>query len=379
MVVGAILASRHGRRAPCADEVKPKTLAAFLEARQPDFSRFGVRPYGWVAASATTTPTPHGDRREARVFDDVADGVSLNQAYFALERLPDEERAFDVGGKVAVIYGTDARFLHAAGWMDDQDGDEQADLLEANLVVRAGVQCGLSLKVGRFTTPLGYEVIEEPAVALPSRGLLFGYAIPFTHVGGLLSWQVDKTVKLSYGLVRGWDVGDDVNDAWTHLFGFAWTSPQGGDTVTVQAIVGAERPDDDRHLRSVVDAVWAVDLSPAWKLAFAADVGFEEAAADDGDDAMWWGAAAYLGWSPSDRATFTARLEGFRDRDGTRLGAPATLTDVTFGVDWRPIAAFPNLHLRPEVRWDHAWDRDFFDGGRARDQVSLTLGVIVTF
>ena len=101
--------------------------------------------------------------------------------------------------------------------------------------------------------------------------------------------------------------------------------------------------------------------------------------ADDGDDAMWWGAAAYLGWSPSDRATFTARFEGFRDRDGTRLGAPAILTDVTFGVDWRPIAAFPNLHLRPEVRWDHAWDRDFFDGGRARDQVSLTLGVIVTF
>lgn len=257
----AVAALAAGAPRARADEVKPKTLAEYLEARQPDFARFGVRPYGWVAASATTTLTPHGDRREARVFDDFAEGVHLNQAYLALERTPDEERAFDLGGKVAGIFGTDARFLHAAGWMDDQDGDEQADLLEANLVARAAVGCGLTLKVGRFSTPLGYEVIEEPNVPLPSRGLLFGYAIPFTHVGALLAWQVDKTVKLSYGLVRGWDVGDDNNDAWSHLVGFAWTSPQGGDTVSLQAIVGAERPDDDRHLRTVVDAVWAIDLS----------------------------------------------------------------------------------------------------------------------
>lgn len=374
----AVAALAAGAPRARADEVKPKTLAEYLEARQPDFARFGVRPYGWVAASATTTLTPHGDRREARVFDDFAEGVHLNQAYLALERTPDEERAFDLGGKVAGIFGTDARFLHAAGWMDDQDGDEQADLLEANLVARAAVGCGLTLKVGRFTTPLGYEVIEEPNVPLPSRGLLFGYAIPFTHVGALLAWQVDKTVKLSYGLVRGWDVGDDNNDAWSHLVGFAWTSPQGGDTVSLQAIVGAERPDDDRHLRTVVDAVWAIDLSPTWKAAFAADVGHEEDAVPDGD-AMWWGGALYLAWAPTERATWTLRLEGFRDRDGTRLGTPATLSDVTFGVDWRPVPSFPNLRLRPEVRWDHAWDGPFFDGARERDQLSLTLGAIVTF
>lgn len=374
----AVAAAAAGAPRALADEVKPKTLAEYLEARQPDFARFGVRPYGWVAASATTTLTPHGERREARVFDDFADGVHLNQAYLALERTPDEERAFDLGGKVAGIFGTDARFLHAAGWMDDQDGDEQADLLEANLVARAAVGCGLTLKVGRFTTPLGYEVIEEPNVPLPSRGLLFGYAIPFTHVGGLLAWQVDKTVKLSYGLVRGWDVGDDNNDAWSHLFGFGWTSPQGGDTVTLQAIVGAERPDDDDHLRTVVDLVWAIDLSPTWKAAFSADVGHEQDAVPDGD-AMWWGAATYLSFAPDDRVTFTLRLEGFRDRDGTRLGTPATLSDVTFGADWKPIPSFANLRLRPEVRWDHAWDGPFFDGARERDQLSLSLGAIVTF
>ncbi|MFO0933521.1 MAG: outer membrane beta-barrel protein [Planctomycetota bacterium] len=378
LACAAVALAAAGAPGALADEVKPKTLAEYLEARQPDFARFGVRPYGWVAASATTTLTPHGDRREARVFDDYAEGVHLNQAYLALERTPDEERAFDLGGKVAGIFGTDARFLHAAGWMDDQDGDEQADLLEANLVARAAVGCGLTLKVGRFTTPLGYEVIEEPNVPLPSRGLLFGYAIPFTHVGGLLAWQVDKTVKLSYGLVRGWDVGDDNNDAWSHLFGLGWTSPQGGDTVTLQAIVGAERPDDDRHLRTVVDAVWAIDLSPTWKAAFAADVGYEQDAVPDGD-AMWWGGALYLAWAPTGRATWTLRLEGFRDRDGTRLGTPATLSDVTFGLDWRPIPSFANLRLRPEVRWDHAWDGAFFDGGRERDQVSATLGAIVTF
>ena len=101
-------------------------------------------------------------------------------------------------------------------------------------------------------------------------------------------------------------------------------------------------------------------------------------AVPDGD-AMWWGAATYLSFAPDDRVTFTLRLEGFRDRDGTRLGTPATLSDVTFGADWKPIPSFANLRLRPEIRWDHAWDGPFFDGARERDQLSLTLGAIVTF
>lgn len=350
---------------------RPLPLETLLE-------RARIRARGWVNASLTASPFAEGDRRGARVFDDFAEGLHLQQLYVAVERSLSDGCCFDVGAKVALLWGTDARLVHARGLLDEQTGEEQFDLLEAHLLVRAPVAQGLTFKVGKCTTPMGAEVIEAANNLLPSRSLLFGSAIPFTHTGMIAALQASSRVTLAYGLVRGWDIWDDNNDALTHLASLGWTSPSERDAITVNAIVGAERADDDADLRAVVDATWTRTWSDRWKTTLNADVGFEEGAAA-GEDASWWGAAAYLTRTFNDRLSATARAEYFRDVNGTRLGAPVSLSGATLGLDWRPFCRVPGLRLRPELRWDHSFDGPYFDSGADEDQLSLTLDLLFTF
>jgi hypothetical protein len=370
--------------APPAEPEDPATDLADLLRRTPlrcGLERVRVRPFGWVEAHLSTSPGLESDERWGRVFDVEAEGFYVRQAYLALERLPDPERCcVDVGGKVAVLWGTDARFLHPRGLLDDQEGREQFDLLEAKLLARFPVAHGLTVSLGKCTTPLGFEVIEAPNNLLPSRSFLFGWAIPFTHTGMIATLEASERVKLTYGLVLGWDVWDDPNDAMTHIGGVSWTSATGTDTVVVNGILGPEREGDERHLRGVVDATWTHSFCEGlWTTAINADLGVEDAAAPDGADARWGGVAGYVTRKFTDRLSATARVEWFRDEDGTRLGEKASLSGVTLGVDWRPARCLPNLRLRPEVRWDHSFDGDPFDDGRDGDQVSLALDVLFTF
>ena len=355
------------------DALRPTGLGCTLESIR-------VRPFGWVEASVSTTPGLQASERSGRVFDVEKDGFRLHQAYFAVERTPAEDRSFDLGGKVALLWGTDARFVHAQGLGDEQTGEEQFDLLEAKLLARFAVAHGLTVSLGKCTTPLGFEVIEAPNNLLVSRSFLFGYAIPFTHTGMIVSLGVSAQVKVSYGIVKGWDVVEDPNDAWTQLVGIAWTSPSKEDSITANAILGAERPDNDRDLRGVVDATWTHSFCGGlWTTTLNADFGFEQGAAPDGGDATWGGVAGYLTEKVCDGVLTTIRAEWFRDADGTRLGEPATLGDLVYGLDWTPFRRLPNLRVRPEARWDHSFDGKFFDDGRAHDQFSLTLDVLFTF
>ena len=386
-LVGAMLGLEGVARASDANEVaKPATDLTDVvgpTAIGEFCDRWRIHPYGWVEASLTTSPLTESDTRTARVFDAEAEGFRFHQAYLAVERVPIAGGGLnggdvDVGGKIAVLWGADAALVHARGLCDEQTGVEQFDLLEANAQVRFPVAQGLTIKVGKCTTPMGFEVIEAANDLLPSRSFLFGYAIPFTHTGAIATLEASARTSVSYGVVLGWDVFDDNNDALTQLASFAWKSPSEADTLTVNAILGAERAGNDDDLRTVVDATWAHTWSESWKTALNADVGFEQGAAA-GKDATWWGAAGYATRTFTDALSATARLEYFRDVDGTRLGTPASLAEITLGLDWKPLCRLPNLRLRPEVRFDHSFDGSFFDDGRDDDQVSLTLDLVFTF
>jgi hypothetical protein len=338
-----------------------------------------IKRTSWLDGSIYATPGTESPTRTARLFDDDAEGARLQQAYFALERAPKTDCGLDWGGNVAVLWGTDARYTHARGMLDQQTGEYQFDLLEANAQIGVGVAGGLTVKAGKFTTPMGFEVIEAPSNLLPSRSFLFNYAIPFTHAGALATLQASERISVSYGLLLGWDVWEDDNDALSNLGAVTWKSPSERDTVILNLIVGAERPDDDDDLRSVLDATWTHTWSDLWKTTVNADFGFEQGAAPDGGEARWWGVAGYVTRTFSSCLSATLRAEYFRDRDGTRLGTPASLTELTLGLDWTPIPCLTGLHVRPEVRWDHSFDGVFFDGGTDADQVSLTLDAYVTF
>src|SRR6266511_375041 len=105
---------------------------------------------------------------ELRVFDNE-DGYTFNAAEFSLKKDPSEKYPFGYG--VALTTGIDAQKIHALGMFR---GDNDTYPFR---------------KAGKFVTLLGYEVIEGPLNPNFSRSFMFGFAIPFIHVGGLLSYS----------------------------------------------------------------------------------------------------------------------------------------------------------------------------------------------
>jgi hypothetical protein len=325
----ALLASSSGVRADGADDTRPATdlidvLRATPIARPLDRAR--IRPYGWVEASVTTSPLTEESRAPAG-SSTRRSTASASIRPILLERAPADGCCLDLGGKVAVLWGHGRGAGPRAGLLDDQTGDEHFDLLEAHALVRLPLACGLTLKVGKFTTPMGFEVIEAANNLLPSRSFLFGYAIPFTHTGVLATVQATPTLSLSWGVVLGWDVWDDDNPhALTQLASFGWKAPDERDAITLNAIVGAERPGNTSDLRMVFDATWTHTWSDRWKSTINADVGYEEGAAA-GQDASWWGVAGYAP-TPSAIASQRPRVPS-TSATGRHAPAPGDAGELT--------------------------------------------------
>jgi hypothetical protein len=73
------------------------------------------------------------------------------------------------------------------------------DVEEAYISARIPIGNGPVVKVGKFVTLLGYEVIESPSNLNYSRGYLFTLAIPFTTTGGLVSYSFSDQLSAQAG------------------------------------------------------------------------------------------------------------------------------------------------------------------------------------
>src|SRR5207248_2019887 len=70
---------------------------------------------------------------------------------------------------------------------------------------------GLNIRVGKFVTLLGQEVINPTGNALYSHSYLFGFAIPFTHTGAYATYSFSDAVTVDFGISRGWEQGFEQN------------------------------------------------------------------------------------------------------------------------------------------------------------------------
>ena len=70
----------------------------------------------------------------------------------------------------------------------------------------------VSVKAGYFYTIIGYEGVPAPANFFYSKSYSYQFAGPFTHWGGLATWNVPPQVTVQGGLVNGWDAFDRRSD-----------------------------------------------------------------------------------------------------------------------------------------------------------------------
>jgi hypothetical protein len=333
-----------------------------------------------------------GDVNELRLYDFEA-GYTFNMAEFKISKDPTETRPWGFG--LSVTGGEDARKNHALGIFRGDDDvfpykdTVPIDLQEAYGMYKFPLGEGLTLKAGKFASLLGFEVIEAPLNLNFSRSFLFTFAVPLTHVGGLLTYSFGDVFTITAGPVVGWDVARDNNKSMSVMGQFVYT-PLKDLIFGFNWITGPEQPAKTSSVRTVFDWTATYNGLKNTVVGLNVDYGWETKEASlvnaglSNTTATWWGVATYGAYDWTEKFRTSLRAEYFEDSDSARTlarapGETTALWEVTATARYR---IWKGLLARVEYRHDQANEKAFKTkntGPSSRAQDTLSLDLIYQF
>jgi hypothetical protein len=299
-----------------------------------------------------------------RSFDVQNNTFSLSLAEVALAKgvTPDSRLGF----RVDLDFGQTADLV--ALFEPREDGREVwKHLQQGYLSVLAGKK--LQLDAGKFVTPLGAEVIESQDNWNYSRSVLFGFAVPFYHLGVRATVPVNDKVTLNGYLVNGWNNASEINDNKTVGLG-ATLKPSSKVTWVGTVMAGKETPGSD-DTRTLFDTTLTV--APTSRLSLMANVDYGREG-----DTTWKGVAAYAKVQVRPNWALVGRYEYLDDEDGGFMTIGQKAQTVTVTSDH---LVYGGLKLRLEYRGDFT-DSPFFedeDGRLKTSQSAVIVGVVYAF
>ena len=342
---------------------------------------------GYAASSYNASSHPGGsgfafaNGTASRVFDTVDRQPMLNAVNVQLVKTG------TIGGKLELTAGTNADVIAS---YPTANGNS-FDITQAYLSYTGGP---FTLIGGKFATLAGAEVIEDPGNVNISRSVLFGFAVPFTHTGGRLTYAPTALWSFIAGVNNGWDTTKgNGTGAKTAELGIAYNGPVVA--LTAQGYSGTERisnaawtgnPATPLGHRSLVDVVGTWHATP--KLTFQAnfDSGRQEnvalvdafGATTGIGTASWNGLAGYATYQLSSKLSTALRTETFGDAGGYRTGFDQRWRETTLTFAYAPSAP---LVFRLEGRSDASNRAVWTDsGGILRNTLqSIAAQVLVKF
>lgn len=374
----------------------------------------GITPSFQVEGGITVNPQdPDNGVNFGHLFDDKANHPLLNQAVLGIGRALDPKATgYDVGFKVALLYGSDARLVHTLGVFDHLIHDRnQLDVLEADALLHTPwlFEGGIDFKAGIFPTPLGFEVIDPKPNPFYSHSYIFNYGLPFKHTGALATAHVTGLLDLYLGIDSGTNTSlgsGDNNDRPGGIAGFGINMLGGNLTFLALTHIGPEdstlnTPFGNSALRYFNDAVLTWKATP--KLTFTTEGNYVR---ETGFRAEAWGIAQYASYALNDSITINGRAEIFRDSnsffvsnpvnnlDFTRAerglpanfytaASPTTYSEFTIGFTYAPQGlpkSISTLVIRPELRYDRALNGTHpYGNDRDNGQFTLAADIILGF
>jgi putative OmpL-like beta-barrel porin-2 len=345
----------------------------------------------WLAQGFTANAHSPSDRSNGTLgMNDRADEYQFSQLGFFAERAVDTEaREFAAGGRVEMLYGTDARFAQSLGLDDTWYSGRFVALAMPQLYgeVFLPLGGGLDVKVGRFWSPLGIEGVPAADRFFYSTVNVYMYGQPSCQTGILGQYTASQRASLLAGLTRGWDVWEDNNSALNALGGVYLSGREEESELILLVSYGSEsNQGNDRQF--VFNSTWKRPLDGGWSYMLTGDLGVAADVARDAfglpEDAQWWGVANYLFCQLGDRWKAGGRFEVFHDDDGVRIRpferdeplGRGTLYALTLGLNYLPSA---NLIIRPEARCDWAAGLSPFDDETSAQQFTAAIDAIVRF
>jgi hypothetical protein len=363
-------------------------------------ARSRAKLYGWLDPSLNFSTSKNSNAPEAN--DVYSNRFELNQFVLYAERLPDsvQQDHIDWGFHLTALYGTDYRYTTGKGYFSDQllkDHHQYGfdPTLEYLDVYIPQIAQGMNVRVGRFISVPGIEAQLAPQNYIFSHSLL--YAIdPFTDTGLMTTTKLNDRWLVQLGITGGQDVA-----LWTHDAKPSGTACVSYTTKSVNDnfYICANGINDGKYAYNNLqqyDVTWYHKFSKTVHMATESWYMYErDVPAIDGTIKPELGANAAYCLPGEQRCTapeyafvnffqkeFSAhnflsfRSDFLDDKKGQRTGYATKYSENTimwchwFGT---------TVQLRPELRFDRAWDMKAYDNGRKQSQLTAASDLIFHF
>lgn len=397
---------------------------------------------GWVEGGVVSNNTPpittsavSGD--PAFPGNEDANSFQMNQIYgiIGIDSQRDPNR-MGIGGRIDVLYGTDylmtssvglesknTRPLTAGGgpaesvyeaipaWNKTNKGgypEYGFALPQAYGEVYLPILAGMTIKLGHFYSPLGYESVMSPYNFFYTHSYSMLYGEAKTLTGGLMSQKLNDNWTALFGINRGWDTWDGYESDTSFLAGFKWANSSAPENVTSslsfviqtgEQVYEASRKigSNDYNIKQGdmfnYSLVYQQKLGANLQWVLQHDLGTIENGSASIDlqkalqgkdpiqykDSYWYSLTNYLFYQINETLTLGARFEWFKDEGHSRWLAYPSYTsfkdfsgnyvynmqgddffNLSLGLNWKPT---PWITIRPEVRYDWAdYDVNYYNG-----------------
>ena len=334
---------------------------------------------GWVDSSLSWRPGTGVGFAPGRGNDATGkqDGFNLNAVGINLDKALEADQQWSAGYHVQIAAGPDAALYR--GNVDPND----IGISEAYVTLRAPLGNGIDFKLGRFATPIGYEVFES--YKNPNFGRSFGFNLePTVHEGVLASYTFSPEVSVTAGIANTFDATwggrSLIESRKTYIVASTLTAPESlgflkGSTLSAGYILGTGTGTANTTQHLYVGATLA---TPVAGLNFGAAYDYQETSFAFGSPSENSAVALYGSYAASDKLKLNLRGEMAHGNAFIVVGGKRKdLYSVTATADY---SLWKNVVTRGEVRWDSASSKPY--GSPAADEKNLltvALNVIYVF
>jgi hypothetical protein len=303
-----------------------------------------------------------GEMTPLRNFDVRHNQFSVSLLEFAANKaVTSDDR---IGFRFDLQYGQLAQIFNG----DPLDNNALINVQQAYVSYLAPVGSGLTLDVGKFVTPAGFEPTESNLNNNYSRAFLYALG-PYYHVGARLAYTINDKVAVGGMLVNGWNATGDNNSGKT-VGGSITFKATDKLTVAENVIFGPERNDTTDDKRTMFDTVVAATLSDTLTAGLNYDY------IKDGD-INWQGVALYFRGQLTPIFALAPRFEWYDDADGFVTGTEQTLKEFTLTAE---LKHSQGLIFRAEYRRDWSNEDYFIKNDNAVDsQNTFTVAFVYAF
>lgn len=336
-----------------------------------------IKIFGNLAQSYTVNFQSPRDKFNGPVtWTDRSNEYQMNQLWLGVERATDtSENDWDVGGRVDLNYGTNARLATQSGFEPhDYYGRSFYGLNYPNAYAEIAYK-KLKVKAGRFVSPIGYFTVNTVDNFFNTIPYTYQWGEPFTHTGIWASYQVSDKLAVTSGVIRGWDNFDNHNPHLGYLGTWGYTFEDKSNLTHVFMYSMEPNAVFDFTPRYYQSLVYMKSLTEKLNYVAQSDLGVQNNALANGKSAQWYGVNQYLFYTINDHWSIGFNFEWWRDEDGFRVAGflpsdlPSGITNhargfptnrfgyagnfyqITCGPKWYPTAS-KNFFVRPNVRFD---------------------------